>query len=83
MLGDQYLEKEASLVAMLHKGQMPYKHSFYSGKTLRYFVPQVRITGKMLNEYLMFSVKNIGQNVQLIELWGKNVAPLHFVISKI
>ena len=30
----------------------------------------------------MFSVKNIVQNVKLIELWGKNSAPLHFVISK-
>ena len=49
---------------------------------LRYFVPQVQITGKMLNGYLMFSVKNIVQNVKLIELWGKNLAPLHFVISK-
>ena len=49
---------------------------------LRYFVPQVPITGKMLNGYLMFSVKNIVQNVKLIELWGKNLAPLHFVISK-
>ena len=49
---------------------------------LRYFVPQVQITGKMLNEYPMFSVKNIVKNVKLIELWGKNLAPLHFVISK-
>ena len=49
---------------------------------LRYFVPQVPITGKMLNAYLMFYVKNIVQNVKLIELWGKNLAPLHFVISK-
>ena len=49
---------------------------------LRYFVPQVPITGKMLNGYLMFSVKNIVQNVKLIELWGKNFVPLHFVISK-
>ena len=49
---------------------------------LRYFVPQVPITGKMLNGYLMFSVKNIIQNVKLIELWGKNLTPLHFVISK-
>ena len=30
----------------------------------------------------MFSVKNIVHNVKLIELWGKNLAPLHFVISK-
>ena len=30
----------------------------------------------------MFSVKNIIQNVKLIELWGKNLAPLHFVIFK-
>ena len=49
---------------------------------LRYFVPQVRITGKMLNGYPMFSVKNIVQNVELIELWGKILVPLHFVISK-
>ena len=49
---------------------------------LRYFVPQVPITGKMLNGYLMFSVKNIVQNVKLIELWGKKLVPLHFVISK-
>ena len=27
-------------------------------------------------------VKNIVQNVKLFELWGKNLAPLHFVISK-
>ena len=50
--------------------------------SLRYFVPQVPITGNMLNGYLMFSVRNIVQNVKLIELWGKNLAPLHFVISK-
>ena len=37
---------------------------------------------KMLNGYLMFSVKNFVQNVKLIESWGKNLAPLHFVISK-
>ena len=49
--------------------------------SLRYFVPQVLITGKMLNGYLIFSVKNIVQNVKLIELWGKKLAPLHFVIS--
>ena len=49
---------------------------------LRYFVPQVPITGKMLNGYLMFSVKNSVQSVKLIELWGKNLVPLHFVISK-
>ena len=30
----------------------------------------------------MFSVKNIVQNVELIELWGKNLVPLDFVISK-
>ena len=30
----------------------------------------------------MFSVKNIVQNVKLIELWAKKLAPLHFVISK-
>ena len=30
----------------------------------------------------MFSVKNIVQNVKLIELWGKDLVPLHFVISK-
>ena len=35
---------------------------------LRYFVPQIPITGKMLNGYLMFPVKNIAQNVKLIEL---------------
>ena len=51
--------------------------------TLRYFVPQVPITGNMLNGYLMFSVKKIVQNVKLIKLWGKNLVPLHFVISKI
>ena len=50
---------------------------------LRYFVPQVPITGKMLNGYLMFSVKNIVQNVKLIEVLGKNLVPLHFVVSKI
>ena len=49
---------------------------------LRYFVPQVPIIGKMLNGYLMFSVKNIVQNVRLIWSWGKNLVPLHFVISK-
>ena len=49
---------------------------------LSYFVPRVPITEKMLNGYLMFSVKNIVQNVKLIELWGKNLAPLHFVIFK-
>ena len=49
---------------------------------LRYFVPQVPITGKMLNGYLMFSGKNIIQNVKLNELWGIHLAPLHFVISK-
>ena len=49
---------------------------------LRYFVPQVQITGKMLNGYLMFSVKNIVQNVKLIELCGKNLVLLHFVIFK-
>ena len=30
----------------------------------------------------MFSVKNIVQNVKLIELLGKNLVPLHFIISK-
>ena len=40
---------------------------------LRYFVPQVPITGKMLNGYLMFSVENIVQNVKLIEVWGKTL----------
>ena len=49
---------------------------------LRYFVPQVPITGKMLNGYFIFSVKNIVQNVKLIELSGENLAPLHFVIFK-
>ena len=49
---------------------------------LRYFIPQVPITGKMLNGYPMFSVKNIVQNVKLIELWGKNLVPLHFVTFK-
>ena len=39
-------------------------------------MPQVPITGKMLNGYLIFSVKNIVQNVKLIELCGKNLAPL-------
>ena len=47
-----------------------------------YFVPQIPITGKMLNGYLMFSVKNIVQNVKQIELGGNNLVPLHFVISK-
>ena len=28
----------------------------------------------------MFSVKNIVQNVKLVELWGKNLVPLHFVL---
>ena len=54
-------------------------HSFSS---LSYFVPQIQITGKMLKGYLMFSVKNIVQNVKLIELLGNNLVPLHFVISK-
>ena len=49
---------------------------------LRYFVPQVPITGKMMNGYPMFSVKKIAQNVKVIELWGKNSVPLHFVITK-
>ena len=49
---------------------------------LRYFVPQIPITGKMMNGYLMFSIKNIVQNVKLIELWAKNLVPLHFGISK-
>ena len=49
---------------------------------LRYLVPQVPITGKILNGYPMFSVKNIVQNVKLIEFWGKMLVPLHFVISK-
>ena len=31
----------------------------------------------------MFSVKDIVQNVKLNELWGKNLAQLHFVISKL
>ena len=30
----------------------------------------------------MFSVKNTVQNIKLIELWGKNLVPLHFVIPK-
>ena len=49
---------------------------------LRYFVLQIHITGKMLNGYLMFSGKNIVQNVKLIELWGNNLVLLHFAISK-
>ena len=53
------------------------------GITLRYFVPQVPITGKMLNGNRMFSAQNIVQNVKLIDLWGKKLVPLHFVISKI
>ena len=57
-----------------------YANRIYSKECLRYFVPQVPITGKMMNGYLMFSVKNIVQNVKLIELWIKNLAPLHFVI---
>ena len=44
--------------------------------------PSDPITGKMLNRYLMFSVKNIIQNVKLIQLWGNNLVSLHFVISK-
>ena len=35
-----------------------------------------------LNGYALFSVKNIVQNVKLIELWDKHLVPLHFVISK-
>ena len=27
----------------------------------------------------MFSVKNVVQNVKLIDLFGKNLAPLHFL----
>ena len=49
---------------------------------LRYFAPQVPIPGKILNGYPMFSVKNIVQNVKLIELWDKTLVPLHFVIFK-
>ena len=56
--------------------------NLYTIWSLRYFVPQIPITGKMLNGYLMFSVKSIVQNVKLIELWGNNLVPLHFVISK-
>ena len=37
---------------------------------------------KMMNGYLMFFIKNIVQNVKLIELWGENLVPLHFGISK-
>ena len=37
---------------------------------------------KTLNGYLMFSVKDIVQNVKVIELWGNNLVPLHFAISK-
>ena len=51
--------------------------------SLRYVVPQVQSTGKKLNGYPMFSVKNIVQNINRIELWDKNLVPLHFVISKI
>ena len=49
---------------------------------LRYFVPQVPISGKFLNGYPMFSVNNSVQNVKRIELLGKKLVPLHFVISK-
>ena len=56
--------------------------SLTAANLLRYFVPQVPITGKIMNGYPMFSVKNIVQNVKLIELWGKNLVPLHFGISK-
>ena len=59
---------------LLHKGP--------ASEILRYFVPQIPITGKTLNGYLMFSVKNIVQNIKLIELWGNNFVPLHFVFSK-
>ena len=48
----------------------------YLASRLRYLVSQVPITAKM------FSVKTIVQNVKLIELLGKDLAPLHFVISK-
>ena len=54
----------------------------YNVIALRYFVSQAQITGQMLNRYLMFFVKNFVQNVKLIELWGKPLVPLHFVISK-
>ena len=46
------------------------RHVIIVSMHLRYFVPQILITGKMLDGYLMFSVKNIVQNVKLIELWG-------------
>ena len=49
-------------------------HKSVEGRVrLRYFVPQVPITGKMLNGYLMFSETNIVQNVKLIELSDKNL----------
>ena len=37
---------------------------------------------KFFNGNPMFSVKNIVQNVKHIELRGKHLVPLHFVISK-
>ena len=54
----------------------------FFNKYLRYFVPQVPITRKILNGYLTFSVKTFVQNVRLIELWGKNLVPFHFAITK-
>ena len=32
---------------------------------------------------LMFSVKNIVQNVKLIELWGNNLVPVHYILSSL
>ena len=53
---------------------------------LNYLLKVLRPPGpnylKMLNGYPMFSVKNIVQNVELIDLLGKNLVTLHFVISK-
>ena len=37
---------------------------------------------KKINGYPMYSLRHIVQNVKLIELLGKNLVPLHFVIVK-
>ena len=58
------------------------KINIYQGISFKVLRPSAPNYWKMLNGYLMFSVKNIVQNVKLIELWGNNLVPLHFVISK-
>ena len=50
----------------------------YTQKHLRYLVRQVKITGTFLNGYPMFYVKNIVQNVKLIEFWGKKFDAITF-----